>query len=257
MIDSLRFRPDDFRAVVQIGCLLLGATAYAQRTIPITGDRLSGFVLPIEPLSADIDLGALRAFGWDVDDTKRLVLEGQVTVKIGTQTFSGKAAVVWLNRIPSAEGLINQLAIYFDELEDPSKASGLEVSGREVLLTASTRGAVHLNVALLHHRRPTGKPAALARRGEARLARYLRGLLADPPPLQRQPQLDAIVPEPPAPPEPGAPVRPPPEPPLPGKVALPPAETPTPPLFAPRGTLHFTARETTVMTGPAGLGRDM
>src|SRR5689334_10678727 len=41
------------------------------REIPLNGDRLSGIVLPIEPLNTDINLSALRATAWTVDDTKR------------------------------------------------------------------------------------------------------------------------------------------------------------------------------------------
>ncbi len=90
--------------------LCVGPVA-AQRAIPITGDRLSGIALPIEPIDADIELEALRASAWTVDDTKRLLLEQDVRVRIGELELTAGAAVIWINRLPSADGLFNQMAI--------------------------------------------------------------------------------------------------------------------------------------------------
>ena len=52
----------------------LTSGAHAQSRVPIRGDRLSGFVLPVEPLAADIRLKALRGWAWDVDDTASVAL---------------------------------------------------------------------------------------------------------------------------------------------------------------------------------------
>ncbi|MHC4106652.1 MAG: hypothetical protein ACYSTY_01065, partial [Planctomycetota bacterium] len=140
----------------------------AQRTIPVTGDRLSGIALPIEPIDADIALAALRATAWTVDDTKRLLLEQDVRVRIGELELTAGAAVIWINRLPSAERLINQVAIYFDRLDNPGAAAGLGVAGQRVLVTASARGAMRLTAALLEERPATDHP--LVQAGEERLA---------------------------------------------------------------------------------------
>ena len=91
---------------------------------------------------------------WTVDDTKRLLMEGDVKIHIGTYTFASQRAVVWLNRIPSSAGMINQIAVYFEKVGDPAKEAGLGVGGNDLLVTASSRGEVLLNVTLLQTKQP-------------------------------------------------------------------------------------------------------
>ncbi len=214
---------------------------------PPAGDRLDGFVLPVEPLQAGITLKSLSAWAWEVGDTTRLLLQGEVTIAVGAYDFGGKAAVVWIDRIASAEGTITQLAAWFDVLENPSERSGLGMSGRRVLVTASAFGAVSLDTALL--RREAPPPSALLDEGAARLAAYLAGLDAAPlPDLAARPALDP-VPIPPEPvPEPGGPPLPPelveaPPPPPPPPVQGPPA------IFDPAGTVWFSFQEVAVTPG--------
>ena len=215
------------RTVAVLSWLAVSCTpAAAQQVIPITGDQLSGFVLPIEPLAGDIRLEALRAWAWDVDDTKRLLLQGEVKVHIGRHTFDSDAAVVWINRIPSAEGLINQIAVYFDHVDDPAKRAGLGVSGRQLLLTASARGIVELNVALLDRQQP--RPSSFVDQAQRRLAKYLQRLLAQPPPLEGRPQIEAAAPVESPRPTPGGPIAGQ-ELVLPTELTLPPPPVTTPP----------------------------
>lgn len=233
--------------------LMVAPGAIAQSTIRITGDRLSGIVLPVEPINAPIQLRAMRAHAWNVDDTKRLLLSGDVEIAIGDFRFSGQKAVIWLNRIPSAGGLINQVAVYFDEVTDSSKRAGLGAQGSQLLITGSARGSVSMEVALLEDRRPGGE--AIVNRGEQRLADYLRRVVGGQPALRKQPKIDA-VPPPRAPElevgrdpsEAAATVREP----LPTTVTLP-GETGAQqlPLFIPEGTVSFTAEQVDVIEGEA------
>jgi hypothetical protein len=169
-------------------------TAVAQSTIAITGDRLSGFVLPIEPLTGDAEFSALRAWTWTVDDTKRLLLEGDVAIRVGGYSFSAPEAAVWINRIPSQQGLINQFALYFSNVSDPTERAGMGVSGQRVLITASTRGPVKLNVAQLTEQPPT-RPGVLPA-AEARLAEHLKQLAAQKQTLRNRPSVDSPAPPP-------------------------------------------------------------
>ncbi len=226
------------------GALTAGAVAQWE-TIPVTGDRLSGFVLPVEPVAGDIRLHALRAWGWTVDDTKRLLLQSEVRVRIGTHRFTAEEVVVWINRVPSERGLINQIALYFPRLENPGERAGMGVSGDDVLVTGSARGSVELNVALLHDRPP---PAGdVIRRAERRLAAHLERLRTDPPPLADRPRFDRPPPRTMPAPQPGQPVEP---------LALEPAETDQEttagtglPLFSPSGTIWFSWDDLNVTTG--------
>ncbi len=160
--------------------------AHAQERVLITGDRLSGFVLPTEPQRGDIILDALRVNTWTVDDTKRLVLDGDVRVRIADMLLTADRAVVWLNRIPSADGVINQIAVYFDSLSEPTNEAGVGVKGRRVLVTASARGGVRLNAGLVRERVARG---GFVGEGEERLAAHLRRIAAGLESLQRFPRV--------------------------------------------------------------------
>lgn len=251
---ALAPRLGGFSVLMPVVCLALIAppAAHAQETIRISGDRLSGFVLPIEPIAGDITFESLRAWSWSVDDTKRLVLSGDVRIAIGGFRFSGPEAVIWINRLPSADGLINQIAVYFDEVTDSGKRAGLGANGARLLITGSARGNVALDTALLDDRRPGG--LAILTRGEARLAEHLRRLAAGAPPLERRPNVDAVAPpRSPAvevgrsPAQTAAQVRDT----LPTTIDVPGrADEARLPLFLPDGTFSFTAREIDVIEGP-------
>lgn len=195
-------------------------------------------MLPIEPIQADTRFRATRAWAWTVDDTKRLLLKGDVSISIGSYSFVAQEAVVWINRIPSAQGVITQFAIYFDRVDDPTKQAGLGAQGDQLLVTGSTRGEVILNVTLIHEDVP--KRSALLREAEERLATHLRTLLAAPPPLRARPSVDA----PPQPPEfvpvPGGGVREA-SAELPQRVTLPPTQGAGDWLMNPQGSVRFWA----------------
>ena len=232
-----------------VGVLVTITAAGAQRTANVTGDRLTGFVLPIEPVDGSIDITALRAWAWVIDDTRRLMLDGGVRIRVGGYDIQGKTAVVWINRIPSAAGLINQLAVYLPEVQNPANRSGLGLSGKDVLMTASTRGPVTLDVARLDDRPPP--PTGLLRQAERRLAASLRRLLREPlPPLSYLPQIDQPGPATPAVPQPGGtPVPPMPMAPQPQRVRVASGGVETPPLFGAGGTVWFSWNELNIISG--------
>ncbi|MHC4869289.1 MAG: hypothetical protein ACYTE2_06355 [Planctomycetota bacterium] len=212
--------------------------------MPVSGGSLGGFVLPVTPLVEDLELRAARAWVWSVDDTQRLVLQGDVFVEFGSHRFRADEAVVWINRLPTAEGLVNQFAIHFAEVREPTERAGLTAGGRDLLVTGSGRGNVVLKVASLERRAaPRTKELAAA---EARLATYLRRLLAEPlPSLAARPRLDVPVARRETL-EPGPPTAPPSEayPELPEAVLLPRPDLENVPIFKPGGVVAFTAGST-------------
>lgn len=172
----------------------------AGRAVPILGDRLSGFVLPIEPIDGDIVLESLRASAWTVDDTKRLVLEQDVTVRIGPYAYAASRAVVWINRLPHDLPAVtgatdaprrpaNQVAVWFEDLAGSSRPTGVGLAGSDLLVTASTFGSVSLESAVLDRGRP--RRSAVLTRAENRLAARLRRLVDDraPEALSRRPEV--------------------------------------------------------------------
>ena len=166
------------------------------RRVAIDGSSLGGFVLPILPVQHDLEMDAKRATNWTADDTQRLLLEGDVEITLGTYAFRADLALVWINRLPTKDGLVTQAAFWFPEVSEPTRRAGLGASGREVLVTATIDGKVALRTILLEDG-PIRNTAVV--RGEQRLARYLRTLVA--PPLPRLgTRLDVQIP--PGPPKP-------------------------------------------------------
>jgi hypothetical protein len=233
-----------------LAALVVAGSAFAQeerddRRIPITGDRLSGVVLPIEPLHAPIRFAASRGWSWTIDDTKRLLLQGDVSVSVGPHTFVASEAVVWLNRLPSADGLVNQIAVYFPTLDDPQKRAGLSVAGANVLITGSARGEVSLAVTVLENEPAPASSTLLS--AHKRLAEHLRGLGARTPSLATGPQAEAPVP--PALPDPVPGGDPFPASPAfagPATIELPPVDQGPLPIFTPEGRFSFSSESLTI-----------
>ncbi|MCE9619283.1 MAG: hypothetical protein K8R92_05195 [Planctomycetes bacterium] len=227
-----------------LGLLLAGqAAAQLINDVPVTGDRLSGFVLPIVPVQSDLVIEGTRAYSWKVDDTRRLVVEGDVRVTVGAYSFATRQVVVWINRIPSADGVITQAAMFFPQVGEPSRRAGLGVAGDDVLVTSSFRGKTTLKVPLLQEQPPHMSYYA---KGDQRLKTYLQQLAAAPARLRTRTEVD----QPPAqagelPMVVGAQPPPPPLPELPGTtVALP--QRGTPAIFQAGDKLIFAGRNTSI-----------
>lgn len=232
-------------ALVLIAAIMPLSTAVAQelREVPITGDRLGGFVLPIEPVTSDLRATAVQAWLWRVEDTQRLELRGDVRITLASYEFATERAFIWVNRLPTEGGLVNQIAIWFPEVDEPTRRAGLGVSGRDLLVTASTRGTIDLTATLWENGEPerSGERAA----AEARLQRHLAQIADGRPLLRTQPKID----RPPTPPPPVIEVG--------GRIEVPPAPAdPTAttirvpadgvPIMAPTGTVSFFGRTTTI-----------
>ena len=243
---------------VLMGALLVGVLTDSMqarqssdgRTLEITGDQLGGFVLPILPIESEIILIAQRARNWKVADTTRMLLEGDVRIDVGGYAFTATDALVWIDRIPSERGLVNQLAVYFPQVEEPTRRAGLGVTGKDVLVVGSAVGKVTLTTAV----REEGPPpiSELLRAGEKRLAVYLRQINGNPPALGRRP----IAFTPPRPPLPvpvpgGSPLIPDLEAEslagLPKKIPLPTEVIESVPIFQPQGLVSFTANQVEIM----------
>ena len=160
--------------------------------VPITGRSLGGFVLPTLPLDGDVTLQALRGSQWRHDDTQRLHLTGDVVARIDDYTYHADEVVVWINRLPTDDGLVTQTAFFFPTITNPSRPSGVGVAGNRLLVTASVRGDAILDVGLLRTGRPRGRKSIAD--GEARLQRELRELARQLPSLSTRPRVDSPPP---------------------------------------------------------------
>ncbi len=184
---------------------MAASPARAQQVdLVVNGESLAGFVLPVEPVDGGLVMSAERRWEWQVLDTKRLWLDGDVTIDLGEYAFSAPSAVVWINRIPSAGGLITQYAIYFPTASEPTRYAGVGAGGRELLVTGSTRGEISVTSVLSERGAPNG--VSELSKGASRLQRHLRSIATGSPVLQQRPDV-AVTPRPPeAPISVGAPI---------------------------------------------------
>ncbi len=233
-----------------LGCIALAAPGLARsavaqelRDVSISGNSLGGFVLPILPVQSDLRIRCVKAWLWKSDDTQRLQLQGDIRISVASYEFAAERAFVWINRLPSAQGLINQVAIWFPEVDEPTRRAGLSASGRDLLVTASTMGEVSTRATLWED----ADPPSSAERGlaESRLQRYLAAIAGGQPELRPIPRVDRPPVAPPPQIEVGGRVEaaPPPAPPTAASIRVPSDGTP---ILPPQGTLGFFGRTTTV-----------
>jgi len=220
----------------------------AQRAID--GASLGGFVLPVKPLGASCALSATRAWRWKVDDTQRLLLEGDVRVTLAGYSFSASRAAVWINRLPVGSTEATQLAIWFESAREPTRRAGLGASGGNLLVTSTYLGKTDLSVVIPEDSAPSARAFLAA--GEARLADYLKklekGLSDGTAELLGQPERTGETRAPESAPLPGASIAAvaAAEPALPGTIAIPAPEVGSAPIFRPDGTVSFSADSITV-----------
>ena len=80
-------------AVLGLTAVMLPGRTCAEtiKRIPaMSGDRLGGLVLPVEPRDGPIQINAMRAWTWTIEETKRLVLSGDIEIHIADFSFEGK-----------------------------------------------------------------------------------------------------------------------------------------------------------------------
>ena len=89
-------------------------------------NSFSSVVYPQAPVVGIVKLKGARVHDWTPGDTRRLVLEGDVSLTIADYHFRADRAAVWIKevgRTPDNHALV-QLFAYLDEVGDASQASG-------------------------------------------------------------------------------------------------------------------------------------
>ncbi len=123
-----------------------------------------------------IELAAARAFAWSADaTTQRLLLRGDVRVRVGLSTFAAARASAWIERLdPAPDGSeLHQIAVYFDRVSDPAGQVGVTQAGDRLMVTGVIRGPLSLAADSF----ASGRPAdPFVVEGERRMARLLAAL---------------------------------------------------------------------------------
>jgi hypothetical protein len=181
----------------------LRTTGSTTAAIPAAlGDSLGGLVLPVEARDGDITIRAVRGWTWRVGTTQRLILQGDARIEIAGWVFEGRRLVLWIDRIPSKDGLVTQIALWIPVATAHTSGVGRGPSGNNLLVVGSVRGGTVLDTALLEAGPPPGLNA-LVQQANNRFAAYVRELQKQPPALVDYPivvgeeeQPEAFVPVP-------------------------------------------------------------
>lgn len=166
-----------FAALAWFG--VIGAPAWADAP---DGTTFGGVSLGSPVQQSDLDLAGQRAWSWTQGATTRLLLEGDVQIRIGNYTFDADRAAVWIEDGPAGAGQ-KQVAIYFANVRQRGSAA-VSGEGRRLLVTTTlARPAINLKTDLLRNEAPESD---FLRAAESRLAAHIASLtgVAPPPPPQ-------------------------------------------------------------------------
>ncbi|MCH2137098.1 MAG: hypothetical protein MK101_11055 [Phycisphaerales bacterium] len=154
----------------------------------LSGRSLGGFLIPVEPREGEISLRSLSAWRWKVDDTQRLLLSGDVIIDIAGWVFEAQTAVVWIDRVATAEGDVTQVAVYLPKVRPGTQSTSGSTRGRNLLVVGTVKGRTLLDTALIRDGQPPAGTLAV-QRGEKRLAEWVARTRSNPPPLDHHPTL--------------------------------------------------------------------
>ncbi|MHC4977027.1 MAG: hypothetical protein ACYTF7_10540, partial [Planctomycetota bacterium] len=163
------------RRALVCGCALgvLMATSSLRAQQNPTGEDFAGVVLPAPLQQADIRLAGDRVYFWRRGLTQRLLLDGEVDIRIGGERFQASRACVWLEPVRGAGQDTWQVAIYFDSVENPAADARVAQRSRRLLVTSLVAGGVHIEPGLLRESPPPAEHTSFLGEATSRLAGYL------------------------------------------------------------------------------------
>lgn len=182
----------------------------------LTGENLGGLRLPvalspIEP-GREASFSARRVWAWSesgavlpdgrtAPPVRRLLLEGDARVDLGTNSFTASRALVWMQSLPPGDPdfgpNVRQIFVFFDRVSTPTAAAGLAVSADRLSVQGvfEVNGGTVVKADVFERQRPAGP---FVSEGERELVAHLTALatpgapvVASLPPsgLSRQPDL--------------------------------------------------------------------
>ena len=251
-------RPRLPRAVFLAAGLLGGGVAWADQPEP---PGLAGLRLPAGLAEGDIDLAGTRAAAWTegegVGAVTRVLLEGDVRVRLGIHSFAAARALVWLAPLPADDPQrgpgVYQVFAYFDRVSTPGADAAVAVAGDRLAVQGvlRTTRAIGLRADAMARARPD---EAFVREGERELAVVMRRVRTGEA-MPGSPEYGAAPRGPSS--RQDTPMRPgqerPPEPEFPEVKAPPADELPQPhnePVFAEDGLLTFATGDVHAESGP-------
>jgi len=141
----------------------------------MNGQDFAGLDLPVDPQPGDAIIEARGGWTWTEGESRRLLLTGDVRVRIGVYTLVADRASVWIEPRERNGQRVWQLAIYFDNVRTPLASATFAQDARRLLVTAAVQGSVRLRIALLEPDRP--QDDGFLQEAESRLSRRLQTLM--------------------------------------------------------------------------------
>ena len=154
------------------------------RAIDLDGRDFAGLYIGGAVQPGGLHLAGISASVWNERlgdrQTTRMLLTGDVRVRLGVFTFDADQATVWIERVGRVtpgdqtppENITYQVAVYLGGLKDPGDApAGITLSGDRLLVTGAVRGGIDLRVDTVSRARVTN---TFVREGEGRLGAALR-----------------------------------------------------------------------------------
>lgn len=158
----------------------------------ISGRDFAGLRLPLAAVKGPISLKASKAWAWQDDDrpmfagavdmpVHRLVLQGDVRIRLGFYEFAASRAVVWIQKVEGATdgSNVHQVFLYLEKAETPEADAATSFYSERLPVRAviDLTGEVELATDVVSQGRPS---IPLVAEGEGALATSLRNWLSPP-----------------------------------------------------------------------------
>lgn len=128
------------RALLLAILVLLGVRAGAQPVLSFEHRRLDA-----TPVRGEIALGAQRAAAWtfvsgETPSTRRLILRGDVSVKLATTAFQADRVAIWIQQLDGPEPRA-QLFCYAEGVDTPSAAGTISIAAESIAIEGVLAGS--------------------------------------------------------------------------------------------------------------------
>jgi len=136
----------------------------------LSGRDFGGLRFPLATVEGPLSISAAKVWNWTDESptTRRMLLAGDVRIKLGLYDFAASRAVMWLERLDDAgDAPSYQVYIYFDRLGSSTGSAGVAVTADRLPVRAIVRAAPTLKADMVYTVRP---PDPLVLEGEAVLA---------------------------------------------------------------------------------------
>lgn len=164
------------------GTLIAPAPLLAQQPAGEVTGALARTRLPVPVIDGPVEFAATRTAAWtertaDGRDITRLVLKGDIRVRLGIYRFGARQAAAWIAPLPpgdpDAGPLVFQVFIYFDGVGTADEDAAVALTADQLSVQGIFRVPEAVVLKTDVRTEGPGRPDALVREAERKLAAYL------------------------------------------------------------------------------------